>query len=166
LVLSRWATLFFTDKINTSEDSFKHWKLAFTLLFSQSHLETEILLFVGFFESLCTQRLNELAVNESHNFFAHVLSGRCRETLSLISPENILMWIVLEAMDQSIYRIHAQSGNNGTYSPQAVQGNCQTKTRSWTESQGSKNVTKLFQTEHDHMPPFPCPAPFLQMRLG
>lgn len=81
-VLSRWSTLLFTEKINTSEDSFKHWKWAFTVLFSHSHLETGVLLFVGCFESLHTQRLNELAMNEPRNYFPHVLSGHCRETLS------------------------------------------------------------------------------------
>lgn len=58
----------YRKKINTSEDSFKHWKWAFTLLFNHSHLETGILLFVGFLESLHPQRLNELAANESRNF--------------------------------------------------------------------------------------------------
>lgn len=66
--MSKWSIIFFTEKVNTREDSFKYWKWAFILLFSHSHLETGILLFGGFLESLHPQRLNELEANVSHNF--------------------------------------------------------------------------------------------------
>lgn len=64
------------------------------------------------------------------------------------------MWTVFEAIHQLVSRIHVQAVNNGTDSPQVVQGDCQTNNRlSGLNPKAPKMLLNSFRQSMTTSPP-------------